>query len=493
MHRRTQRTHRCLKALTGAWLAACCLLLPAVHVGAEEAEKVQELKRLIEEQQSQLESQQRQLEAQMQMLKKLQSEVERYGESADKESATPREGTAPAGAVESPEAPRPKETGVAQTDRFDSEDPTGSDITYFDPTKVINIPGTETSIGLHGFVQFQIIHDTNGPAGNQFDTAFIPVDDVPSETKFNVNPSRLAFSSATQIPDGQLNTLISIDFNGQVDRPDPRLRLAYGEYVNEGLRLGVLAGQTFATMADLVASPETVDFAVPAGSWAQRQPLLRFTKSFHGGFLFESSLETPQNVRYINAEKRTRLPDAVLAGTWKFNGDYFRHFRLNALARDLRAQGVDGTTDSALGWAVAASTKLGLPFLGKRDNLRLAAHYGEGYGTQLKGGPEEALFDTANSELDMIGISSVFGGIQHFWTEEVPLESDLRARERRQSGLRAERCTGQHDLRIRQLHLESLQTAHAGRRIPLGAARERRRGHRNVQSAAFLFSTRFLK
>ena len=239
MYRRTHRMHRCLKALTGAWLAACCLLLPAVYVGAEETKKVQELKRLIEEQQRQLESQQRQLEAQMQMLKKLQSEVERYGESADKESATPREGTAPAplgaaeistlpptGALEPPEPPRPKETGVAQTDRFDSEDPTGSDITYFDPTKVINIPGTETSIGLHGFVQFQIIHDTNGPAGNQFDTAFIPVDDVPSETKFNVNPSRLAFSSATLIPDGQLNTLISMDFNGQVDSPEPRLRLA---------------------------------------------------------------------------------------------------------------------------------------------------------------------------------------------------------------------------------------------------------------------------
>ena len=83
-----------------------------------------------------------------------------------------------------------------------------------------------------------------------------------------------------------------MDFNGQVDRPEPRLRLAVGEYVNDDLGFGVLGGQTFATMADVRAVPETVDFAVPAGSWAQRQPLLRFTKSFHGGFLFESSIET---------------------------------------------------------------------------------------------------------------------------------------------------------------------------------------------------------
>jgi len=384
------------------------LLVLAVSANAEEIDKVQELQRVIDTQQRQLEDQQRQLEVQMQMLIQLQSEIEQDVKSADKEGATP----------ESSEPRRPKKTGASQTDRFDSKSPTGTDVFYFDPTKVINIRGTETSIGLHGFVQFQIIHDTNGPFGNQFDTAFIPVDDVPSETKFNVNPSRIAFSSATLIPEGQLNTMISMDFNGQVDRPEPRLRLAYGEYVNENLRLGVLGGQTFATMADLVTSPETVDFAVPAGSWAQRQPLLRFTKSYHGGFLFESSLETPQNVRYINAEKETRLPDAVLAGTWMLNGDYLSHIRINALARDLRAQGVDGTTDSAFGWALAASTKLRLPFLGKRDNLRLNVHHGNGYGTQLKGGPEEAVFNTASSQLDVIGISSLFGGIQHFWAEK---------------------------------------------------------------------------
>jgi hypothetical protein len=293
------------------------------------------------------------------------------------------------------------------------------DITYLHPAADFKIPGTETSIGLHGFVQFQIIHDTNGPAGNQFDTAFIPVDGTPSETKFNVNPTRIAFSSATAVPDGQLNTLISMDFNGQLGSPEPRLRLAYGELVNEDLGLAVLGGQTFATMADLRAVPETLDFAVPAGSWAQRQALLRLTKSFRGGFLLETSIETPQNVRYINAEKETRLPDAVLAGTWLLNGDYLRHFRLNALARDLQAQSdVDGTTDSALGWAIAASAKVDLPFLGKRDNLRLNVHGGDGYGTQLKGGPEEGIFDTASSELDTIGIWSLSGGIQHFWTEK---------------------------------------------------------------------------
>ncbi len=449
MYRRTHRTHPYLKALAGVAVLAFGLLFLAVSANAEEIDKVQELQRVIDAQQQQLGDQQRQLEVQMQMLIQLQSKVEQYAKSADKERATPREGGAPTpsptasvgggvppesgtarfdadekstlsstSTVELREPRRPKKTGASQADKFDSQYPTAVDITYLHPAADFNIPGTETSIGLHGFVMFQIMHDTNGPFGNQFDTAFIPVDGTAAETKFNVNPTLFAFSTATTIPDGQLNTVISIDFNGEVDRPEPRLRLAYGEYVNEDLGLGVLAGQTFATMADVHAVPEVVDFAVPAGSWAQRQPLLRLTKSFRGNFLLESSIETPQNVRYLYAEKRTRLPDAVLAGTWMLNGDYLRHFRISALARDLEAEGGDGTTDSALGWAVSASGQLNLPFLGKRDNLRLNVHYGDGYGTQLKGGPEEGIFDTANSELDLIGIGSLFGGIQHFWTEK---------------------------------------------------------------------------
>ena len=468
MFSRIDRTHPYLSSINNLLLrvVAFGLLFVAVSAIAEETDKIQELQRVIDTQRRQLEAQQRQLEVQMQVLGRLQSEVERLAKSTDKDRTTPRESGAPtqsssastgekvppqltSASVESGlstehpsgsakaessedeksilssadttrarEARRRKRTGVAQTDRFDSENPTGVDATYFDPKAVVNIPDTDTSIGLHGFAMFQIIHDTNGPDGNQFDTAFIPVDGAPSETKFNVNPSRIFFTSYTPVADGQLNTLISMDFNGQVDRPDPRLRLAYGEYVNNRMGLGVLGGQTFATMADLRAVPETLDFAVPAGSWAQRQELLRFTKAFRGDFLMETSIETPQNVRYIDADKRTRLPDAVLSGTWFLTGDYLRHFRLSALARDLRAEGVDGNTDSALGWALAASAKLDLPFLGKKDNLRLTAHYGDGYGTQLKGGPNEAIFDTTDSELDTIGIWSSFGGIQHFWTDK---------------------------------------------------------------------------
>jgi hypothetical protein len=414
---------------------------------ATEDEKFEKLQRVNEAQQRQLEVQQHQIEALMKELARLRTAVERLADSTNPQRATPDPGDAP---VELPPAevptedsseptlaesragegatlsvsdtkesrPPPKSARVAQGDKYDTS-PTSVDVSDFDPARLINIPGQETSIGLHGFAMLQIIHDTSGPDGNQFDTAFIPVDGAPSETKFNVNPSRIFITSLTPVSGGQLNTLLSIDMNDNVNTPEPRLRLAYGEYVNKGLALAVLAGQSIATMTDLQAVPEVVDFAVPAGTFAARQPLLRVTKAFGSSFMMEAAMETPQNVRYIDAEKRTRLPDAVLTADWRFNSDYFNHFRLGLLGRDLGAETATGATDSAFGWAVSTSTKVYLPFLGQGDNFRLNAHFGDGYGTQLKGGPTEAVFNTASSNLDVIGIWSVVGGIQHFWTNKV--------------------------------------------------------------------------
>ena len=44
--------------------------------------------------------------------------------------------------------------------------------------------------------------------------------------------------------------------------------------------------------------------------------LSAITKALGESWLLEAALETPQYVRYIDAERRARLPDAVLTGTW---------------------------------------------------------------------------------------------------------------------------------------------------------------------------------
>jgi hypothetical protein len=397
--------------IIGAWLLA----VPAF---GQDAGKVQELQRVIEAQQQQLELQQKQLDEQRQLLQDLQTQIESLAGDADQEEATAAAGKPPAKPAADLTEARPRgKAGLSEASKHDRESPTNSNVTYFDPAKSINIPGTNTAVGLHGLVEFQIIHDTVGLNNNRFDTAFIPVDGGPSQTKFSVNPTQIHLSSTTPVTEGRLNTMISMDFNGALDHPEPRLRIAYGEYVNGSLGLGVLGGQAYATMLDLRAVPETLDFAMPAGLWQQRQPLLRVTKSLAERMIAEVALETPESVSYIDAGKLTRWPDLVAAGTWMAGGRYVKHLRLAGVARDLGAEGADGSTDSALGWAVAGSAKLGLPFLGPKDNLKFTVHYGDGYGTQLKGGPTEGAFDIASSELKTIGVFGTYGGIQHFWSD----------------------------------------------------------------------------
>ena len=60
---------------------------------------------------------------------------------------------------------------------------------------------------------------------------------------------------------------------------------------------------------------------------------------------------------------------------------------------------------------------MGLPFLEAKDNFKFTLHYGDGYGTQIKGGPQEGAFNTVNSKLKTIGIFGFYGGIQHFWSD----------------------------------------------------------------------------
>jgi hypothetical protein len=389
---------------------------------AQDAEDDPEVKRLIEAQQKQIEAQQKQIES-------LQKALEEQGlllqefQALLQSLAAGTAGEEVMAAVEEPLAVLPEETPVperpsliSQQDKHDQESPSGSNVTYFDSSAKGMIPGSETEVGVHGLIEFQMFHDTVGLNNNRFDTATIPVDGGPSQTKFNVNPTQLAVSTRTPVEKGRLNTWFSLDLNGQLDRPDPRLRVAFGEYVNDDLGYAVLVGQTYSTMLDMRAVPETLDFALPAGLWQLRQPLLRVSTAVGKSLTTEISVETPENVVYADAdaEKRTNLPDLVVAGTWLTDSRYFKHFRLAGLARDLQAE-IDGVTSSALGWAVAGSTKVGL---GARDNLKVTVHYGEGYGTAVKGGPAEGVFNPETLELEPIGTFATYGGLQHFWSEQ---------------------------------------------------------------------------
>ena len=57
--------------------------------------------------------------------------------------------------------------------------------------------------------------------------------------------------------------------------------------------------------------------------------------------------------------------------------------------------------------------------------MKIGLQYGEGYGAQIKSGPNDAVFDTENSKLRTIGVFSTYGGLQHWWSNS--LRSNLAA------------------------------------------------------------------
>jgi hypothetical protein len=376
---------------------------------AQGPENVPEWQRIIAGQQQQLETQQKQLNAQNEMLRQLQWQMQSL--------AAPG-----AGAVGQPTVQPPPEAGAALSQDFKHERvyPTSSNFTF--PAAALNLrmPGIKTQVGIHGFTEGQTIFDiTNGLNNNEFDTSFIPIPSEPSQTKFSVNPSKFAISTATPVPSGRLNTMVTVDFNGQLDAPVPRLRVTYGEFINDDLNFALLAGQTFTTMVDLKAQPETLDFAGPTGLFARRQPVAKFSKLFGREILTELAMETPEGSIFIDAMPLSKVPAFVGAVNWLPNGDRIRNLRLAGLARALNAEGPDGSQYSAFGWAVVGSGRVMLPLFCEKNNLAFNVQFGDGYGGQLKSGPADAVLNLATSELTTLPVFSTYGGLQLWWTDSL--------------------------------------------------------------------------
>jgi len=387
-------------------VALAALLEPAL---AQDPENPQEMQRTISVQQQQLETQQAQLDAQQQLLEQIQSQVQSL--SASNPADQP---------ANEPLNPPPEAGGaLSQNFKYERVVPTSSNFTSPDAALRFKTPGFKTEIGIHGFTEAQIILDTNGLNNNEFDTSFIPIPSEPSQTKFSVNPSKFGISSATPVDCYRINTMITVDFNGKLDSPVPRLRVAYGEIINDDRDVAFMAGQFFTTMVDLKAQPETLDFAGPTGLFARRQPVAKFSKLYGREVLTEMAIETPEDSIFQDAESLTGIPAFIYAINWLPEGDRIRNLRFACLARDLRGQASDGSIDKALGWAFVGSGRVMLPLLGEKDNFCFNLEYGDGYGGQLKSGPADAVLDVTTSELTTIGVFASYGGVQHWWSDSV--------------------------------------------------------------------------
>ena len=375
------------------------------------ADKVLELQRLIEAQQRQLDAQREQLEAQEKKLHELRQQAQGLAQGAEPPKAPVAEKSKAtlSGGV----APRRTDTQTARRDKAHPHD---------DWKGSFGVEGLDTRFKIGGFVELDVIHDTDAIAtpGEFVTSAIVTRDATKAEgsdgqTSFSVNPSRLYFETRTPVKQGRLTTFLSMDLFGDSTStgPDLRLRQAYGELTNILFGGDLLVGQAWSTLADLEAWPNTLDFEGPNSFFGTRQPLVRWTRGVADGLKVLVAAETPDNHIIQGADSLTAWPDGVLSMVWDQDPVQLMG---SAVVRDLRASFNNGPTKTAFGWGGSISGKLGIPLLAEKDFLTFSVTYGEGIGSGFNDAPPDAVFDSVGSSLEAIPVFGWFVSYEHWWS-----------------------------------------------------------------------------
>ncbi|MBY5921717.1 DcaP family trimeric outer membrane transporter [Ferrimonas balearica] len=205
-----------------------------------------------------------------------------------------------------------------------------------------------------------------------------------NETRFN-----------TKYIHGDVTGFIEMDFLGGGGNEvisnsfHPRIRHAFISYK------GVTAGQTWSTLMNTSAIPETADFAgATVGLAFIRQGQIRYST---GGFAV--SIENPES--WGGDTSNDRLPDVIAKYTLK--GDW-GNVSLAGIGRELNTLG--GNRETAFGGSLAAKINT----FGK-DDLRLQLHLGE-LGRYISVGAAQ---DLVGEEVE--SVTAYLAAYRHFWTD----------------------------------------------------------------------------
>ena len=166
------------------------------------------------------------------------------------------------------------------------------------------LPGSDTSMAIHGYVKADFIYDFNQNLGDTFNATAAAGNKTSGAHQggnfhFGARRSRLNFHTRTPTDWGELTTCLEIDFYGLVANTNNtvggggntsnamRMRQAYGQ-------LGpVLAGQTYSNFNDLDDKPEILDTGDHARNLGGlRQTQVRYTW-LGGGWTLSGALENP--------------------------------------------------------------------------------------------------------------------------------------------------------------------------------------------------------
>lgn len=311
-------------------------------------------------------------------------------------------------------------------------------VTAGDVKGTIKIPGTDTSIGIGGFVKTDVLLSDVSAGRDRIGDQSLNLAQIPvggargehSQLAFHAKESRLWFKSFTPSRWGDINTLVEMDFLGDPATYSytPRLRHAYGSLGN------LLAGQTWTTYLNASALPEHLDVGGSAGAITSlRQPLVRWTQPFSvSGLAMEAQAAiesprsriwepggnstTPNADNFFNTPNNERYPDMV--ARLNFNPDW-GNLSLAALVRqirDLRSSEKAMSERGLWGGGVSLAGKINAHGL---DSIRFMAHYGNGEGRYVA--TTNTFSDASLDPLGNFELTTSYGGMlsyQHWWNKQ---------------------------------------------------------------------------
>jgi len=158
------------------------------------------------------------------------------------------------------------------------------------PQFIIYSKKENLQLGFGGYAKLTMAFDFNGLVGSyDFITFNIPVEDQYLAAKrlyLDAHQSRIYGEVLGHVKGKLWRIYIEVDFYSE--HYYPRLRHAYGQIG------GFLFGQTWSTLMDLDAMPNTIDFEGPNSAVALRVPMLRYSHKSKSIFSFMAALEIPE-------------------------------------------------------------------------------------------------------------------------------------------------------------------------------------------------------
>ena len=435
MSRMRPKFTRMLMAAVMITLVNPSLTAAQTEAPASSAVTIDDLLKMLQDQQAQLNMQRAQLDSQNQLISELQAQSDGLGaeqeqRSRDQEKIIGEQRQAmqsmqaridelsdfdPAALSEDEIALRER-LETLESSISESQD---ADSTIFDAESFpgsIPIPGTTAAIRIGGFVKMNIVqnYDTVG-SPDRFIVGTIPTDPESagdSEVSLTVSQSRLNFDLRDQTSLGVMRAFIEGDFASDDDTF--RLRSAFGQFRD------VLAGKTWSTFTDREAAPEEIDFEGINGKINVRQAQIRYFPQIGKDWNLLVSFEDPAP-DVTGGDGISQIPDTVISArrTWFDRW----HVKTGILLRQVRARwdADPSVKQKAASWGLTVSAKTAVPRWDERDNFIFQLNYGDGYGRYVNDlatvGGQDAVFNPDTGAMKTLEVFATYAAFQKWWND----------------------------------------------------------------------------